>query len=77
MNVSISIPNYLNDYLEKMKKEQKTTKSAVIQHAITLYLLMYKASPEHIGHATEMINAGQTQISDFLDTFQKPKNNDD
>lgn len=76
MKLSISVPNYLNDYLEKMMKDQKTTKSAVIQHAITLYLLMYKAAPEHIGHATEMIHAGQTQIQDFLDTFQKTKNND-
>jgi len=68
MKLSISIPKYLNDLLEIYKKKDNTTKSAVIQRAITMYLLLDKASPEMMLDSAKMLNEEPKEVKRFLDS---------
>ena len=70
MKLSISVPNYMNDILEQIMKRQGSTKSAVIQHALTIYMMIEKHAPDQMAKLATMIPEGQTQIYDYL------KNND-
>jgi hypothetical protein len=71
MKKSISIPSYMNDMLVDSSVRQKTSMSAVIQHALTIYFLMEKNAPKQIKALGTMIPKGQTDIFKFLKNIDR------
>lgn len=71
MKKTIAIPKYMDTILRNIAKEENTTQSATIQHALTLYFLLYKANPDELSKIETNLIQGQTSIFDLLKNDKK------
>jgi hypothetical protein len=66
-NVLFSIPETVNDRLNRLSKETGQTKSSMVLMGLNLYFLLYHGNSEQANTVLELINKNQTTIDDFLD----------
>jgi hypothetical protein len=66
-NVLFSLPETVNERLNRLSKETGTTKSAMVLMGLNLYFLLYHGDSEQTKNVLELINKNQTTIDDFLD----------